>query len=319
MSKGNMFLGHARGKVGDVVFYRQSGEQITRTRNRHPRNPKTDAQTLQRAISATIVQAYKAGSVIFDHAFEGKSVGAECQRRFLSVNMRQLRQAVLASMQESPDDAIPSVVSPRATYPVPNAYRISEGSLIQSLFTLSITQDNTYYGPVATMAAAESGEKVSEYCRRLGIEAGEIYTVCCFGVKNGYAATDLVSPPCEFGFARLIVRESAITSSVAMTAATYGDFFTIDESGTTFPLTQLVTLGINLDQICRTENGCGSMGVIRSRENSGLRSTTDMLTVVEIDESKPNAWGVKPFNLLDAWSENSGNVQSELILEGGGF
>lgn len=48
MSKGNMFLGYARGKVGSVVFARRKGEQITRAHNAHPANPKTPAQIYQR-------------------------------------------------------------------------------------------------------------------------------------------------------------------------------------------------------------------------------------------------------------------------------
>lgn len=48
MSKGNMFLGYARGKVGSLVFARRKGEQITRAHNAHPANPKTPAQIYQR-------------------------------------------------------------------------------------------------------------------------------------------------------------------------------------------------------------------------------------------------------------------------------
>ena len=61
------------------------------------------------------------------------------------------------------------------------------------------------------------------------------------------------------------------------------------------------------------------MGVIRSRENSGLRSTTDMMTIVEIDNSKINRWGVIPANLIEAWTTDDGALDSKLILEGGNF
>lgn len=319
MAKGNLFLGMGRGSVGDVTFYRANGQQLSRARNRSPRNPKSDAQQIQRAVSATIAQAYKAGKVIFDHAFEGKSVPLGNQRRFLSVNMRKLRSQIFAELATPASEALTSVVSPGSTYTVPNSYRISEGSLIQSLFSLSVADTETFIGPIATMAAANAGETVADYCTRLGLEAGEIFTIVCFGVKNGLSVDDLVSPECSFGFCRLIVKESAITSAVEMTAATYGDFFTIDESGTTFPDTQLVSLGLNLDQIVLTNSGLGSMGVIRSRENSGLRSTSDMLTVAEIDADRENAYGVKPINLLTAWSPDQNGVDSNLILEGGGF
>lgn len=319
MAKGNLFLGMGRGSVGDVVLYRANGQQLSRARNRAPRNPKSDAQLIQRAISATISQAYKAGKVIFDHSFEGKEVPLGNQRRFLSANMRKLRSQVFNELATPAADAVAAVVSPGATYAVPNAYRIAEGSLIQNLFSLSVDDTTTYIGPIATMAAAQAGETVAQYCLRLGLQAGEIFTIVCIGVDNGLSSGDLISPESSFGFCRLIVKESAITSAVAMTEATYGDFFKIDEAGTTFPDTQEVTVGINLDQVCPVHAGLGSMGVIRSRENSGLRSTSDMMTVFEIDDSKENAYGVKPINLLTAWSPELNGVDSNLILEGGGF
>ena len=49
MAKGNLFLGMGRGSVGDVTFYRADGQQLSRARNRKPRNPKTNAQLIQRA------------------------------------------------------------------------------------------------------------------------------------------------------------------------------------------------------------------------------------------------------------------------------
>ena len=58
MSKGNLFLGFGRGKVGDVVFYRSNGEQITRSLNRNPKNPRSESQLLQRIIMGTVMQAY---------------------------------------------------------------------------------------------------------------------------------------------------------------------------------------------------------------------------------------------------------------------
>ena len=74
MAKGNLFQGMGRGKVGDVVFSRLNGEQISRVRNRHPKNPRSNSQLFQRAIMATVMQAYSAGKAIFDHSFEGYAV-----------------------------------------------------------------------------------------------------------------------------------------------------------------------------------------------------------------------------------------------------
>ena len=315
MAKGNLFLGMGRGSVGDVVFYRANGQQLSRARNRAPRNPKSDAQLIQRAISATISQAYKAGAIIFDHAFEGKSVPSGNHRQFLSVNMRKLRSQVLAELNTPAAEALSSVVSPRSTFPIPNSYRISEGSLIQNLFVLD-AEDN--FGPCAkVVAAASANETLAEYCSRLGLEAGEIFTIVTFGVPDNNSVNDLVSPQCTFGFLRLTIKETALTSTTLVSAAKYSDMFIEDSSGAVLADNKALTESIYISEIDIAFSGIGSMGVIRSNENSGLRSTSDMKTLLQVDEGSPNTWGVKPINLIEAWSEEGSQIDSRLILEGG--
>ena len=313
MAKGNLFLGMGRGSVGDVTFYRADGQQLSRARNRKPRNPKSNAQLIQRAISATIVQAYKAGSVIFDHSFEGKSVPAGSQRAFLSTNMRKLRAQVLSEMDLAPGSQLSSVVSPRAVYPVPNAYRISEGSLIQNLFLQGVDGNDN---PAAVPVSALQGETISAYLTRLNIVPGEIFTIVSLGVINtGLGRGSLVSPQCTFGFMRLTVKEAAATSTTLMTAATYQDIFDIDSAGAVLPTTRLFTQGIYISDLDIAGSAAGGIGVIRSNENSGLRSSSDMW-ISSSGDGVPD-WGVQPGNLLAAWSQDSGAVDSELILEGG--
>ena len=313
MAKGNLFLGMGRGSVGDVTFYRADGQQLSRARNRKPRNPKTNAQLIQRAISATIVQAYKAGSIIFDHSFEGKSVPAGSQRQFLSVNMRKLREQVLSEINSEPVNSSSSVVSPRAVYPVPNTYRISEGSLIQNLF--EVKYDSNEEVIMATPVAANQGETVQQYLSRLNIKAGEIFTVVSFGVLGGNDRESLVSSQGTFGFMRLTVKDSAVTLATPVAQATYQAVFQIDSAGAVLPSDRLITQGIQIQDLDIAGAAYGSLGVIRSNENSGLRSTCDMVTgsptTIAVE------WGVAPSNLLAAWSQDSGAVDSELILEGG--
>lgn len=313
MAKGNLFLGMGRGSVGDVTFYRADGQQLSRARNRKPRNPKSNAQLIQRAISATIVQAYKAGSVIFDHSFEGKSVPAGSQRAFLSTNMRKLREQVLSEMDLQAADQYSSVVSPRSVYPVPNAYRISEGSLIQNVFV-----QGTGIGDkiAAVPVAALQGETIAAYLTRLNITPGEIFTVVSFGVvTNSGERESLISPQCTFGFMRLTVKTAAASSTKTMATATFQDIFDIDSAGAVLPTSRLFTDGISVDDLDITGTSVGGIGVIRSNENSGLRSSSD-LWVPNGDDNTPG-WGVRPGNLLAAWSQDSGSVDSELILEGG--
>lgn len=316
--KGNLFLGMGRGSVGDVTFYRANGQQLARARNRAPRNPKTDAQLIQRAISATVVQAYKVGKVIFDHSFEGKEVPAGNQRRFLSVNMKMLRAAVVSQIEDGA--SVPSsVVSPGATYAVPNAYRISEGSLIQNLFTVRQVDNGGVVGLQAVMQEPQENETVGNYLRRLNISGGDIFTIVGIGVSPVGSSSDLVSPSSAFGFIRLTVKNAAMESDTLMSQAQYGNLFVVDASGSTFPDSQLVSLGLNIDQVVSvTSPQTGSLGIIRSNENSGLRSTSDMVLPSELAEID-NYWGVSPLNLIEAWSDASNGLQSPLILEGGGF
>lgn len=97
MSKGNMLLGHARGKVGDLVFSRTNGQQITRSRAAVVKNPQTEAQMIQRIILNTVSQAYSKMAPIVDHSFEGVQVGQKSMSYFMRKNMDQLRAVVASS------------------------------------------------------------------------------------------------------------------------------------------------------------------------------------------------------------------------------
>ena len=73
MSKGNMLLGYARGSVGDVVFSRTNGQQITKARNRNPNNPRSISQMMQRSLFISAVKFYQlARAKFFKFAFEDK-------------------------------------------------------------------------------------------------------------------------------------------------------------------------------------------------------------------------------------------------------
>lgn len=96
MSKGNMLLGHARGSVGDLTFYRRNAQQITRARSRVVKNPKTLAQQMQRAIMRTSVEAYKVLKEICDHSWEGVAYGANSYAEFQKQNMAMLRRLAAA-------------------------------------------------------------------------------------------------------------------------------------------------------------------------------------------------------------------------------
>lgn len=66
-----MLLGLAKGKVGDLVFYRDGGEQRTRTRV-VPKNPRTPAQMQQRAKIANVSAVYRLLSSVLADSFSNR-------------------------------------------------------------------------------------------------------------------------------------------------------------------------------------------------------------------------------------------------------
>ena len=71
MSKRNMLLGLAAGKVGDLVFYRDGGEQRTRTRV-IPKNPRSLRQMSQRVKIANVSATYRALKSILSESFANR-------------------------------------------------------------------------------------------------------------------------------------------------------------------------------------------------------------------------------------------------------
>ena len=82
-----MLLGYARGKVGDLVFSRRLGQQVTRAYNPSPLNPQSDAQMSQRTRLSGLVAAYRAMRIILDHSFTTRREGATSYNAFVSANM----------------------------------------------------------------------------------------------------------------------------------------------------------------------------------------------------------------------------------------
>ena len=87
MSKNNMLLGYARGKVGDLVFARRLGQQTTRAYNSSPKDAKTRSQVTQRVKMANVIAMYRALKSICNHSFEGLDVGQTSYSAFVKANL----------------------------------------------------------------------------------------------------------------------------------------------------------------------------------------------------------------------------------------
>lgn len=326
MAKGNLFLGKARGRVGDVVFYVRNGKQIARAKAASVANPMTDAQQFQRAVSATISKAYQQGRAIFDHSFEGKKVPSGSQQEFIKLNMNALRQRLIADWNAAQDFDDPQeeynlrnyVVNPGAATMCPGAYIISRGTYKSAPVTITADNSDTF----VEFPAATVEQTIAEYYAALNLLEGDIITICMVSSMLGDYGR-VTSPPSHFLFVRLIAKAP---SSTAITATTkMSDIFTINHQGLTYDAVTdlagtLLTSG-SLDVTTVDEDGyrTSAVGVICSRDDSGVRSNSDMQIVGIGDDLANHNWTVTAASMSESWSRESFNMQSSKILEGGGF
>lgn len=347
MSKGNLFQGMARGSVGDVTFSRLNGKQIARVRNRNPRNPKTNPQLYGRAIMATVMRAYSAGREIFDHSFEGVAVGAASQNRFLSLNNRVLREYLAADINNSVlvNKSINTFVGPKVQSPVPGRYVISEGSLDAGLFGAYYAGGGTGRIDYSGLTAPGSGVTAAAYFGNLvnqgQIAADDLYTICVFYCdpttvplfeireRTEHAtkqyATSFIYERLRPNMALLEATELAADDLQVIGSsgtATGAGVFYIDSYGGTGNAAayadSLSSIAFGDEIQIEVDNATtGSIGVIHSKVNTTLRSSSEMV---------PSGWSVSsdtPFGItapviLDAWKQGAAQVgTSDLILEGG--
>lgn len=319
MAKGNLFLGFARRSVGDVVFYRLDGEQVSRARNRKPANPNTTKQALQRAVTASVQRLYSAGMQLFNHSFEGKSVGMGNQREFVKRNMAILRAALVTDMNDqlADDESVGRVSAPGISTAVPFVgMQVSNGSYPQNLFSYSSASQDF------KMPAASSGETVAAYAQRVGLVAGDIYTVASMGLDN--SSSPQYSVDAEVTYASLyqsyfdycqfkVKAGLESVEDVITNATTLATFF--DAVGGTVDLSTLpYNDGIGLADLATMGSNDGVIFCIRSRFDSGLRSASFAMAATQ-----QLTFGLTHNYLLQAWRDKAGITDVELILEGRDF
>lgn len=215
MSKGNLFLGFARGKVGDVVFSHVDGEQVARARNRSPKNPQTPLQLLQRVIVKTVSAAYSVLIDIADHSFQGAAEGTPNQSRFMSTNIATMRQRLAELINDGDPEAI--VESTEANFnakdvmmPLINSYVISEGHLpsvgLQFGVLAAGSETRAFHIPMPAIAGA--APTYAEVVSGLNLRQGDQLTFCVLIHDDSAAPSADGSIINGFEFARVILEPS---------------------------------------------------------------------------------------------------------------
>lgn len=86
MSKGSLFFGNARGKLGETVFYRAGGEQRNRTYIKDVKNPKTIAQMTQRILTLNPISMFKNMKQIVQQSFTERKANQSSYNKFVQEN-----------------------------------------------------------------------------------------------------------------------------------------------------------------------------------------------------------------------------------------
>ncbi len=130
MAKGNLILGTARGKLGDVVLARRNGKQTSRPYLAKIANPRTTGQNYQRMVFATAAAAASALNGIIDHSFEGIKYGQDSRSYFMKEATKLLRGIMQRSAASGwAPAACGSYVIKGAGVLVPNYFKVSKGTL----------------------------------------------------------------------------------------------------------------------------------------------------------------------------------------------
>lgn len=210
MAKGNFIVGKMIGSVGDVTAYARGNDQIVRRRNRYVKNPRTQAQTINRIIAATIGSAYSRLSAIADHSFQGHSTKADNMARFLKANQGLLR-SMLANAGDAFGTAAFQAIGQKGI--VADPYIISEGSLPTTQVSfVAATQGGS---PVPSLLVGSDGGNQYEYnevINALNLQAGDQISFVVLsnsGVTTSVTDADAWGADTRLSFCRVILESAS--------------------------------------------------------------------------------------------------------------
>lgn len=192
MSKGNLFLGLARGSVGDVTFYRRNAQQVTRVRVREIKNPKTTAQQMQRAIMRTAINAYKVIKSICDHSFEGVSYGANSYSEFLKLNLNMLRTTAAEGNGQDQKSFLPKGYNGLTAMP----WVLSKGTIdwvgVQTQFNAQGV--HVVFNANTTGISSIEEVKYEDFIDFYGLQPGDQLTLIAFPKRNDDGGASCIAP-----------------------------------------------------------------------------------------------------------------------------
>lgn len=175
--KGNIFMGTARGKLGDSVFYRTGGQQRARVKVT-PKNPRSAKQAVQRMVLATAAKMASAYEPIVNHSFQGVATGAKSVQLFRSKAMKALRSSAAAYLNTPVTEGAAANFAIKGA-PIVGALeglQISQGRLTMNAFSASDKYVEVALTSALSSAAITTQAAYEAELAKLGIAPGDQLT-----------------------------------------------------------------------------------------------------------------------------------------------
>lgn len=209
MAKGNPLLGQARGKVGDIVMYRQGGQQVTRAYNSKPANPQSALQLLQRSLMKTASLGYSMMQEICNHSFQGYKEGTENQGEFIARNIAKMRRQLIDYINSGDEEEIihcleANFSGKEDTLPEFRDFVVSEGSLPSLDVSWVVPVTGSVAPPqLRLLESLDSGFTYADLVRALGVQRGDQITFLVLTTDDTAAGDNCKFN--SFSYARVIL------------------------------------------------------------------------------------------------------------------
>lgn len=290
-----MFVGSARGRVGNLVLYTRKGSQITRAYQSTVKNPKTSGQMLQRAKFSNAVKFYqKAVQHFFKFAYQDQK---QTETAFNAFMRHNVDRACLLRKDEVNDPYFPAF----------GRWIMSQGSLAAPMVPI-FSNENALFANTGIQGGEETVAELSSILIGQGYHVGDIITFVCisslvtsvdFDLSNYYDSGNLLQP--QWDIRQLIVS-------------------TTDQT----PISEIPSLGPSLGVLSAVDGGLqfefdnkqysNAVAVIATRKGSGV-------TYASNAELVPNSVALAMINATTttAWIAEvtaSWQSQGDAILQG---
>lgn len=256
MSKGNLFMGFGRGKVGSVVLARSKGQQVARAYNDAPKNPRSEGQMMQRSIFASAVKFFSQGrQAFYQFAFENKSAKQSDYNAFVAANAKRGMHVSKAAFDDS-------------TYPVLASWMMSKGSLPE-LDLVYDNEGNKYKLNLPGLSAGATWGAVSQLLKDMyGLNGGDIVTIVTINAQGSKADNTPAVEPEKRGQIKWDIKQALLdVGSESAVADIFGTGAVAIEGGITF-------MGV-----ASADTACGACVTISRMTDAGLKVNDSYLVM----------------------------------------